>query len=293
MTSKTLVDRISGFRWFRDEKIELSPDEVYAAGTITQEEICREVQPVEEDGQIGVESGISTYRFTPSVVSTGTATTPARLTSTSHNLRTGDVALVQGVVGLTGVNGLWPITRVSSTQISLDGSVGGGAWSSGGTITHCLSAATGLKGDPVLYSAAGVAQRRLDLRTLLEMQDNEQAFASSRNVLYYSLTPAKYLGLRLQGVPDAGYILKFTYYRKALAGDALSATVDPLLPDEVDQALYFGTLYYVLETFKSKPSINDRKAEVFQLYHERMKDALKKKIRAQGGIMASPYLKVS
>ncbi len=53
----------------------------------------------------------------------------------AHGLKTGQRVLSNGVVGNLGANGLFTLTVVDSTHISLDGSVGTGAYSSGGTVT--------------------------------------------------------------------------------------------------------------------------------------------------------------
>jgi len=58
---------------------------------------------------------------------------PIVITSAGHGLDSGERVTVSGCVGNTAANGTWPVTWVSSSQFSLDGSVGNGAWTSGGT----------------------------------------------------------------------------------------------------------------------------------------------------------------
>ncbi len=55
-------------------------------------------------------------------------------TSSAHGRATGDYVTVSGVLGNTAANGTWQITVISSTQFSLNGSVGNGAYTSGGIV---------------------------------------------------------------------------------------------------------------------------------------------------------------
>jgi hypothetical protein len=62
-------------------------------------------------------------------------TTPIELTTPiPHGLATGDAVLVKGVQGNVAANGWWTITRTSETKFTLDGSVGSGDYSGGGSI---------------------------------------------------------------------------------------------------------------------------------------------------------------
>lgn len=54
-------------------------------------------------------------------------------TSAAHNLNTGDLIQISGVLGNTTANGIWYVIRLSSTTLSLTGSEGIGTYSSGGT----------------------------------------------------------------------------------------------------------------------------------------------------------------
>jgi hypothetical protein len=64
--------------------------------------------------------------------------TPIVVTSTAHGLTTGDPVTVASVGGNTAANGDWVVTRVDANSFSLDGSVGNGAYTSGGTATRLL-----------------------------------------------------------------------------------------------------------------------------------------------------------
>lgn len=51
-----------------------------------------------------------------------------------HEINTGDRVLVEGVQGNPGANGLWTATRTSATAITLNGSVGTGVYTGGGSV---------------------------------------------------------------------------------------------------------------------------------------------------------------
>lgn len=57
-----------------------------------------------------------------------------QLTVGSHNLVTGDHIWILGIGGLPQLDGIWQITKVSGTQISLDGSTFAAGFTSGGSV---------------------------------------------------------------------------------------------------------------------------------------------------------------
>lgn len=63
-----------------------------------------------------------------------TATSPIQVTAAAHGLITGDWAQVNGVQGTVGANGQFQITRVDANNITLNGSTGVGAYTSGGLL---------------------------------------------------------------------------------------------------------------------------------------------------------------
>ncbi len=68
-------------------------------------------------------------------------TTPIQLRFASpHKATTGDTMIVDLVLGNTAANGTWTITVLGPHDITLDGSVGNGAWTSGGQATNPISA---------------------------------------------------------------------------------------------------------------------------------------------------------
>ena len=95
-------------------------------------------------------TGTTSFRNTASVTG-ATNATPIVITSVAHGLTTGTRVTITGVGGNTAANGSFIITRVSADTFSLDGSVGNGAYTSGGTwnvsglylISHSIAAADG------------------------------------------------------------------------------------------------------------------------------------------------------
>lgn len=68
-------------------------------------------------------------------VSGATNATPIVLTTAAHGIPVGevDVVTVAGVGGNTAANGTWVVQALSTTTVRLRGSVGNGAYTSGGT----------------------------------------------------------------------------------------------------------------------------------------------------------------
>jgi len=71
--------------------------------------------------------------FYPKVISAATAASPIVITtSAAHGWTTGDAVHVAGGGGLTGLNGTFTVTVLTTTTASLGGSTGTGAYTSGG-----------------------------------------------------------------------------------------------------------------------------------------------------------------
>jgi hypothetical protein len=61
--------------------------------------------------------------------------TPIQVTTpTAHGLSTGDIATLQGALGVPAANGTWTITKVDATNFTLNGSVGSGSYLGGGIL---------------------------------------------------------------------------------------------------------------------------------------------------------------
>jgi hypothetical protein len=100
----------------------------------------------------------------PRTVTAASNTTPITITCPNHNLPTGTVVSIADVVGNTGANGTWSIVSVTTDTFTLTGTVGNGAYSSGGAIrplyidnTAYLLRLTRLIAIPLVCQAAGTA----------------------------------------------------------------------------------------------------------------------------------------
>lgn len=63
-----------------------------------------------------------------------TNATPIEITSTAHGYSTGDTVVITAVGGNTSANGTFEITSTGANTFTLNGSVGSGAYTSGGTV---------------------------------------------------------------------------------------------------------------------------------------------------------------
>jgi hypothetical protein len=94
-------------------------------------------------------------------VTAATNATPIQITSNSHGLVTGDVVAVRNVGGNTAANGVFAITKVDNNNYTLDGSVGSGAYTSGGTWKQInVTRATALATQDNIYVKASAANKR-------------------------------------------------------------------------------------------------------------------------------------
>jgi hypothetical protein len=83
---------------------------------------------------------LTTEEITSRTVTNATNATPIQITTSVANaLVTGQTVTISGVVGNTAANGTFVITRIDSTNFTLNGSVGNGAYTSGGTVNGSAS----------------------------------------------------------------------------------------------------------------------------------------------------------
>ena len=104
-----------------------------------------------------VDSGLSTGV----AVAGAEAASPARITAPGHGCATGDMVLVEGLVGMEALNGgRYVVTVVDADTVSLDGidATAMGPWTSGGTLWRRVEAVSGLthlEGETVRVLADG------------------------------------------------------------------------------------------------------------------------------------------
>lgn len=97
-------------------------------------------------------------------------------TTVAHQFATFDTVVVNGVTGNTAANGTWQITVVDSTHFQLNGSVGSGAYVSGGTVSdQSLTPQFTIPSDGDALDAASV-------NVALEVLADRTQFLALRNV---------------------------------------------------------------------------------------------------------------
>lgn len=103
-----------------------------------------------------------------------TNASPIVITSANHGLTTGARVTITSVAGNTAANGTFTITAVSSSTFSLDGSAGGGAYTSGGA-WHM----TGLHGFTLAVGEADGYERGQTYSVLVEATVSGNAWAET------------------------------------------------------------------------------------------------------------------
>jgi len=90
--------------------------------------------PLTARWSLGVVNGSGQNLGTTVAISGATNATPIVATlAASHGYAVGDMIYVTGVGGNTAANGVWRISVVATNDVTLEGSVGNGAYTSGGT----------------------------------------------------------------------------------------------------------------------------------------------------------------
>lgn len=82
--------------------------------------------------QVG-DTQIAEYQTLSNIIAATNATPIVITTGGNHNLVSGDTVVITGVLGNTAANGTWVVTRLDPVTFSLNGSVGNGVYTSGGT----------------------------------------------------------------------------------------------------------------------------------------------------------------
>lgn len=81
-------------------------------------------------------------------VNAATNANPIEITTTTdHGYLTGNQVTIAAVEGNTAANGTWPVTYVAATKFTLNGAVGSGEYTTGGTATQVIPLRVALLGD--------------------------------------------------------------------------------------------------------------------------------------------------
>lgn len=259
MTSAELVELATGFRWLKDQKVLVDEAEVYLAANLAQNFLIKDLHTFDAIGYLGATNGQEIYAFARGTISAASQTSPIVVTESGHRYNTGDRVTINGVLGNTGANGEWTVTRVSSSQYSLDGSVGNAAYVSGGYSYHCLISALLIASDLQNTSTKVMIRRILHGQSL----ENAVKMADGNTQFFYVTEQAPQgISVGLQGTPNTDVQYKFRYERIPLPHEKISATVDPWAID--DLLLYYRTMFHIMDIYKqSDGDAVDRKAMDF------------------------------
>jgi len=77
-------------------------------------------------------------------ITDATNATPIEVTAATHGLATGDYVMIEDVGGNTAANGMGRVTVSDGSTFTIDGSVGDGAYTSGGTVKKLAGGAANL-----------------------------------------------------------------------------------------------------------------------------------------------------
>lgn len=123
---------------------------VIESGTVSYaNDVTPWVDPANGDFRInlGAAKGAGRGTFTQTTPMTGAVTNATNATpivvTAARTMRTGETVTIASVGGNTAANGTWVATNVSATTFSLNGSVGNGAYTSGGTYSVAYAGAVG------------------------------------------------------------------------------------------------------------------------------------------------------
>lgn len=80
------------------------------------------------------------------VITAVTNASPIQITANTHGFTTGQEVRISGVLGNTAANGDWIVTVIDANNFTLNGSVGNGAYTSGGKVSRLFTANCTLHG---------------------------------------------------------------------------------------------------------------------------------------------------
>lgn len=127
--------------------------------------------------QYSASTNIMTLSPGPSGSITGaTEANPIVITSAAHGLANAAIVAVTGVGGNTAANGVWTISVIDTNTFSLNGSVGNGAYTTGGTWVLGVSGLiTNASGSPIEISSPGHGLNTGQIVTIAGVAGNTNA----------------------------------------------------------------------------------------------------------------------
>ena len=265
MTSARLAQLIGKHKLFGDRRITIEPERVYYAGTTAQQGILSELKILEQHGRLALIAGQERYQFSAIAVTALSDATPVVATAAGHVLNTGDQIALAGANAT--LNRRWIVTKVDADTFSLDDSTAQGTGLTA-TAYHSLFAACDIKFIRKLSPNAG----RLDPITPEQAEDDrerygddDQSTVDEVNKYYVVIDEPLIVGVR--GIPSEAILTEVLYYRRALPSEALSASINPIIPAQYDELLRRGTLYHLLDQM-DEPGLEEMTENAFLKYEK-------------------------
>lgn len=282
MNTARLVSLLAGWRWAGDEKVQITPEEIYVAATDAQTELLNRLNLLETSVQLALVTGQDTYQFPAQAIESVTiehdpphgTVAYAMVRIPGHKYHTGDEVIIYGVLGAIQANGQWIVTKVDADTISLPVTALSD-YTSGGTIIHALSRirqvfSSGIKR---LSDSGGALFDVIEKKTISWIESNREAFGvggtqtnstpSNSQVIYFGEIYTDPLTIIVLGTPGSDMLTSVRGYRKHVdVVDDISDTVDPLIPSMYEHALQFGTLHHLFE-FRTEKNC-DKEAEKWE-----------------------------
>ena len=175
-------------------------------------------------GQTGNAGSISGIDDTPlAAIATVTAASNAGpiviTTSAAHNLFTGAAVTITGVLGNPAANGSWVVTVLTPTTFSLNGSVGNGVYTSGGTVTQATT-----NGAYGVFQLIGLGGTGAPTITVAKLQHSPTSGGTFTDLASFSIGAGLTApGYGILSVPTGTFINKFIRCSVTTSGTTVSA----------------------------------------------------------------------
>ena len=247
MLSSDLVSKFSKYMFLGKQKKFISEQDVYMAASLAQAEILRDLKVLQDKTTIVFPALTEQCVRQSRTVSTITGTTTVIVTTVeTHGYQTGEEVIIQGALGITGVNGRWTITVTGLKTFTLNSAVGTGAYTTGGTIYPIINGAIDLIAGRQT-SPNDIPMTKVDYDQV--NQDRDEFGTSSSNDAVFRMYQLETdpITIGVQGVPMSPVKIEMRFFRVPLPNEDISDTVNPIIPDKYRRVMELGTLCYIYE----------------------------------------------
>ena len=275
MLSSDLVNKYSRFIFIGKEKRFVSPEDVYMAATLSQSEVLRDLRLLQDVTTI-VFPSVEQCQRQSRVISTITGTTTVTVTTTEvHGYQTGEEYVIQGVLGITGVNGRKTITVTTPTAFTLNGTTGSGTYTSGGTVYPLINSLVDLVGGRQM-SPNNFPMTKVDYDQVNNDREDFGDTSPAETVFRMYQLETDPITIGVQGTPDSTIKVEARFYRVPLPNEDVSDVVNPIVPDKYKRLMELGTLCYIYEDMDDMEAIDlaTKQRVLFE----------KEKMRVQGSV---------